>query len=156
MEQSLYIVSKTSGKQQHLYYSVLYIFNIIIMFLMLQPNKGHSWCDSVDSPRWKWRQSTKLFGESGHSITDCKFVYDQQIHYECDRIYIFYEYLIYGLFSFLKIQNGQQICLYLKKENLGSTSKGTITLVMEVIYNKVRIKLNMFRLVRKVIMFHII
>ena len=28
----------------------------------------------------------------------------------------------------------------MKKEDLGSTSKGTITLVMEVIFNKVRIK----------------
>ncbi|XP_028286013.1 multiple C2 and transmembrane domain-containing protein 2 isoform X2 [Parambassis ranga] len=38
----------------------------------------------------------------------------------------------------LSVQNGQQICLFLKKEDLGSTSKGTITLVLEVIYNKVR------------------
>uniref|UniRef100_A0A3Q3W307 C2 domain-containing protein n=1 Tax=Mola mola TaxID=94237 RepID=A0A3Q3W307_MOLML len=40
----------------------------------------------------------------------------------------------------LTVQNGQQICLLLKKEDLGSASKGTITLVLEVIYNKVRIK----------------
>lgn len=44
----------------------------------------------------------------------------------------------------------------MKKEDLGNASKGTITLVLEVIYNKVRIKLNMFKLVRKVIMLYII
>lgn len=37
----------------------------------------------------------------------------------------------------------------LKKENLGASSKGTITLVLDVIFNKVRIKLN--KLVQKVI-----
>ncbi|KAL4005836.1 hypothetical protein ACER0C_005549 [Sarotherodon galilaeus] len=37
----------------------------------------------------------------------------------------------------LTVKNGQQITLLLKKEKLGSASKGTITLVLEVIYNKV-------------------
>uniref|UniRef100_A0A3P8TCJ7 Multiple C2 domains, transmembrane 2a n=1 Tax=Amphiprion percula TaxID=161767 RepID=A0A3P8TCJ7_AMPPE len=45
----------------------------------------------------------------------------------------------------LTVQNGQPICLFLKKENLGSTSKGTITLVLEVIYNKVKIKLSLIK-----------
>uniref|UniRef100_A0A3Q4N5I8 Multiple C2 domains, transmembrane 2a n=1 Tax=Neolamprologus brichardi TaxID=32507 RepID=A0A3Q4N5I8_NEOBR len=40
----------------------------------------------------------------------------------------------------LTVKNGQEITLLLKKEKLGSTSKGTITLVLEVIYNKVKIK----------------
>lgn len=39
---------------------------------------------------------------------------------------------------FLQVQNGQQICLLLKKEEPGCAAKGTITLVLEVIYNKVR------------------
>lgn len=39
---------------------------------------------------------------------------------------------------FLQVQNGQQICLLLKKEELGCAAKGSITLVLEVIYNKVR------------------
>lgn len=42
----------------------------------------------------------------------------------------------------LQVQNGQQMCLYLKKENLERTAKGTITLQMDVIYNKVRMSLN--------------
>lgn len=45
----------------------------------------------------------------------------------------------------LSVQNGQQICLFLKKENLGSASKGTITLVLEVIYNKVRAGIKTFQ-----------
>ncbi|KAM3609519.1 uncharacterized protein V6R79_016270 [Siganus canaliculatus] len=45
----------------------------------------------------------------------------------------------------LTIQNGQQICLALKKEGLGSVSKGTITLVMDVIYNKVRAGVRTFQ-----------
>ncbi|XP_074489122.1 multiple C2 and transmembrane domain-containing protein 2 isoform X2 [Sebastes fasciatus] len=45
----------------------------------------------------------------------------------------------------LTVQNGQQICLFLKKENLGSASKGTITLVLEVIYNKVRAGIRTFQ-----------
>ncbi|XP_067358582.1 multiple C2 and transmembrane domain-containing protein 2 isoform X2 [Channa argus] len=45
----------------------------------------------------------------------------------------------------LSVQNGQQICLFLKKENLGSASKGTITLVLEVIYNKVRAGIKSFQ-----------
>lgn len=40
-------------------------------------------------------------------------------------------------FKILKVQNGQQVCLFLKKEDLSRTSKGTITLVLEVVYNKV-------------------
>ncbi|XP_029008653.1 multiple C2 and transmembrane domain-containing protein 2 isoform X2 [Betta splendens] len=38
----------------------------------------------------------------------------------------------------LTIQNGQEITLFLKKENLESLSKGTITVAMEVVYNQVR------------------
>uniref|UniRef100_UPI0037E9A0C6 multiple C2 and transmembrane domain-containing protein 2 isoform X2 n=1 Tax=Semicossyphus pulcher TaxID=241346 RepID=UPI0037E9A0C6 len=45
----------------------------------------------------------------------------------------------------LTVQNGQEISLFLKKENLGSVSKGTITLVLEVIYNKVRAGIKTFR-----------
>ncbi|XP_049429042.1 multiple C2 and transmembrane domain-containing protein 2 isoform X3 [Epinephelus fuscoguttatus] len=45
----------------------------------------------------------------------------------------------------LTVQNGQEISLFLKKENLGSTSKGTITLVLEVIYNKVRAGIKTFQ-----------
>ncbi|KAK2842232.1 hypothetical protein Q5P01_012432 [Channa striata] len=45
----------------------------------------------------------------------------------------------------LTVQNGQQICLFLKKENLGSASKGTITLVLEIIYNKVRAGIKTFQ-----------
>uniref|UniRef100_A0A3B5B0R5 Multiple C2 and transmembrane domain-containing protein 2-like n=1 Tax=Stegastes partitus TaxID=144197 RepID=A0A3B5B0R5_9TELE len=45
----------------------------------------------------------------------------------------------------LTVQNGQPICLFLKKEDLGSTSKGTITLVLEVIYNKVRAGIRTFQ-----------
>ncbi|XP_072241231.1 multiple C2 and transmembrane domain-containing protein 2 [Leuresthes tenuis] len=45
----------------------------------------------------------------------------------------------------LSVKNGQQICLFLKKEDLGSTSKGTITLVLEVIYNKVRAGIRTFQ-----------
>ncbi|XP_071356000.1 multiple C2 and transmembrane domain-containing protein 2 isoform X3 [Trachinotus anak] len=45
----------------------------------------------------------------------------------------------------LSVQNGQQICLFLKKENLGSASKGTITLELEVIYNKVRAGIRTFQ-----------
>uniref|UniRef100_A0AAX7VEJ4 C2 domain-containing protein n=1 Tax=Astatotilapia calliptera TaxID=8154 RepID=A0AAX7VEJ4_ASTCA len=40
----------------------------------------------------------------------------------------------------LTVKNGQEITLLLKKEKLGSASKGSITLVLEVIYNKVKIK----------------
>nr|XP_046250607.1 multiple C2 and transmembrane domain-containing protein 2 isoform X2 [Scatophagus argus] len=45
----------------------------------------------------------------------------------------------------LDVQNGQQICLLLKKEDLGGVSKGTITLVLEVIYNKVRAGIRTFK-----------
>ncbi|XP_044049856.1 multiple C2 and transmembrane domain-containing protein 2 isoform X2 [Siniperca chuatsi] len=45
----------------------------------------------------------------------------------------------------LTVQNGQQICLFLKKETLGNVSKGTITLVLEVIYNKVRAGIRTFQ-----------
>uniref|UniRef100_A0A8P4FYN9 Multiple C2 domains, transmembrane 2a n=1 Tax=Dicentrarchus labrax TaxID=13489 RepID=A0A8P4FYN9_DICLA len=45
----------------------------------------------------------------------------------------------------LTVQNGQQICLFLKKEDLESASKGTITLVLEVIYNKVRAGIRTFQ-----------
>ncbi|XP_029289832.1 multiple C2 and transmembrane domain-containing protein 2 [Cottoperca gobio] len=47
--------------------------------------------------------------------------------------------------SLLTVENGQQICLFLKKEDLGSTSKGTITLELEVIYNKVRAGIRTFK-----------
>lgn len=45
----------------------------------------------------------------------------------------------------LTIRNGQQICLFLKKEDLGRTYKGTITLEIDVIYNKVRAGLKTFQ-----------
>ncbi|XP_074534153.1 multiple C2 and transmembrane domain-containing protein 2 isoform X2 [Halichoeres trimaculatus] len=45
----------------------------------------------------------------------------------------------------LSVQNGQEICLFLKKENLGSVSKGTITLILDVIYNKVRAGIRTFQ-----------
>ncbi|XP_073328262.1 multiple C2 and transmembrane domain-containing protein 2 [Pagrus major] len=45
----------------------------------------------------------------------------------------------------LTVQNGQEICLFLKKEDLGNVSKGTITLVLEVIYNKVRAGIRTFQ-----------
>ncbi|XP_061577881.1 multiple C2 and transmembrane domain-containing protein 2 [Cololabis saira] len=45
----------------------------------------------------------------------------------------------------LSVQNGQQVCLLLKKEDLGRTAKGTITLVLEVIYNKVRAGIRSFQ-----------
>lgn len=38
----------------------------------------------------------------------------------------------------LSVKNGQPICLFLKKEDLGRTHKGTITLEIDVIYNIVR------------------
>uniref|UniRef100_A0A3Q0SZW0 Multiple C2 domains, transmembrane 2a n=1 Tax=Amphilophus citrinellus TaxID=61819 RepID=A0A3Q0SZW0_AMPCI len=37
----------------------------------------------------------------------------------------------------LTVKNGQQITLLLKKEKLGSAAKGTITLELEIIYNKI-------------------
>lgn len=42
------------------------------------------------------------------------------------------------------------MCLFLKKEDLGSASKGTITLVLEVIYNQVRLKVNMVKFVANI------
>ncbi|TKS73404.1 Multiple C2 and transmembrane domain-containing protein 2 [Collichthys lucidus] len=48
----------------------------------------------------------------------------------------------------LTVQNGQQISLFLKKEDLGSVTKGTITLVLDIIYNKVLAR-NIYR-VRKI------
>lgn len=39
---------------------------------------------------------------------------------------------------FLQVRSGQQICLLLKKEELGCAAKGTITLVLDLVYNKVR------------------
>ncbi|XP_026220935.1 multiple C2 and transmembrane domain-containing protein 2 isoform X2 [Anabas testudineus] len=45
----------------------------------------------------------------------------------------------------LTVQNGQQISLFLKKEGLESPSKGTITVVLEVIYNKVRAGVKTFQ-----------
>lgn len=45
----------------------------------------------------------------------------------------------------LTVQNGQEVCLFLKKENLGGASKGTITLNLQVIYNKVRAGIKTFK-----------
>lgn len=45
----------------------------------------------------------------------------------------------------LSVKNGQQICLFLKKEDLGRAYKGTITLEIHVIYNKVRAGLKTFQ-----------
>lgn len=45
----------------------------------------------------------------------------------------------------LSVQNGQQVCLLLKKEDLVGVSKGTITLVLDVIYNKVRAGIRTFK-----------
>uniref|UniRef100_UPI003AAE5970 multiple C2 and transmembrane domain-containing protein 2-like n=1 Tax=Centroberyx gerrardi TaxID=166262 RepID=UPI003AAE5970 len=45
----------------------------------------------------------------------------------------------------LTVQNGQQVCRFLKKEDLGRLSKGTITLVLDVIYNKVRAGVRSFQ-----------
>ncbi|KAF7670295.1 hypothetical protein LDENG_00018640 [Lucifuga dentata] len=45
----------------------------------------------------------------------------------------------------LTVQNGKQVSFFLKKEELGSLSKGTITLVMEVIYNKIRAGVRTFQ-----------
>ncbi|XP_077954030.1 multiple C2 and transmembrane domain-containing protein 2-like isoform X2 [Gasterosteus aculeatus] len=45
----------------------------------------------------------------------------------------------------LAVKNGKQVCLSLKKENLGAFSKGTITLVLDVIFNKVRAGIRTFQ-----------
>uniref|UniRef100_A0A8C6WW79 Multiple C2 domains, transmembrane 2a n=1 Tax=Neogobius melanostomus TaxID=47308 RepID=A0A8C6WW79_9GOBI len=45
----------------------------------------------------------------------------------------------------LTVRNGQQICLLLKKEDLEKTYKGTITLEIDVIYNKVRAGIKTFQ-----------
>uniref|UniRef100_A0AAV2KRW1 C2 domain-containing protein n=1 Tax=Knipowitschia caucasica TaxID=637954 RepID=A0AAV2KRW1_KNICA len=45
----------------------------------------------------------------------------------------------------LTVTNGQQMCLLLKKEDLEKASKGTITLEMDVIYNKVRAGIKTFK-----------
>ncbi|XP_027898586.1 multiple C2 and transmembrane domain-containing protein 2 isoform X1 [Xiphophorus couchianus] len=45
----------------------------------------------------------------------------------------------------LTVQSGEPMCLLLKKECLERTSKGTITLVLEVIYNKVRAGVKTFQ-----------
>ncbi|XP_036005972.1 multiple C2 and transmembrane domain-containing protein 2 [Fundulus heteroclitus] len=45
----------------------------------------------------------------------------------------------------LTVQNGQQVSLLLKKDDLGRTSKGTITLLLDVIYNKVRAGVRTFQ-----------
>ncbi|XP_029909758.1 multiple C2 and transmembrane domain-containing protein 2 [Myripristis murdjan] len=45
----------------------------------------------------------------------------------------------------LAVQNGQQVCRFLKKEDLGSLTKGSITLVPEIIYNKVRAGIQTFK-----------
>ncbi|XP_007545806.1 multiple C2 and transmembrane domain-containing protein 2 isoform X1 [Poecilia formosa] len=45
----------------------------------------------------------------------------------------------------LTVESGQPMCLFLKKECLEKISKGTITLVLEVIYNKVRAGVKTFQ-----------
>ncbi|XP_061898565.1 multiple C2 and transmembrane domain-containing protein 2 isoform X2 [Entelurus aequoreus] len=45
----------------------------------------------------------------------------------------------------LTVQNEQQICLLLKKEDLICTAKGNVTLVIEVVYNKVRAAIRTFQ-----------
>ncbi|KAM3870613.1 multiple C2 and transmembrane domain-containing protein 2-like [Diretmus argenteus] len=45
----------------------------------------------------------------------------------------------------LTVQNGKQECRLLKKEDLGRLSKGTITLVLDVIYNQVRAGVRTFQ-----------
>ncbi|XP_067090732.1 multiple C2 and transmembrane domain-containing protein 2 [Osmerus mordax] len=45
----------------------------------------------------------------------------------------------------LFVPNGQQVSYQLKKEDLGRPSKGTITLVMEVIYNPIRAGVKTFK-----------
>ncbi|XP_077567022.1 multiple C2 and transmembrane domain-containing protein 2-like isoform X1 [Stigmatopora nigra] len=45
----------------------------------------------------------------------------------------------------LTVQNEQQICLYLKKEDLSGPAKGTITLVLEVIYNNIQAGIRSFQ-----------
>ncbi|XP_047208581.1 multiple C2 and transmembrane domain-containing protein 2 isoform X2 [Girardinichthys multiradiatus] len=45
----------------------------------------------------------------------------------------------------LTVQDGQQVCLLLKKEDLGRPYKGTITLMLEVIYNNVRAGVRTFQ-----------
>ncbi|XP_013858988.1 multiple C2 and transmembrane domain-containing protein 2 [Austrofundulus limnaeus] len=45
----------------------------------------------------------------------------------------------------LTVQNSQQVCLFLKKEDLGRPSKGTITLVLDVVYNQVRAGIRTFQ-----------
>ncbi|XP_061534272.1 multiple C2 and transmembrane domain-containing protein 2 isoform X2 [Phycodurus eques] len=45
----------------------------------------------------------------------------------------------------LTVQNEQQISLYLKKEDLSGSAKGSVTLVLEVIYSKVRAGIRSFQ-----------
>ncbi|XP_061781021.2 multiple C2 and transmembrane domain-containing protein 2 isoform X2 [Nerophis lumbriciformis] len=45
----------------------------------------------------------------------------------------------------LTVQNDQQICLLLKKEDLSCVAKGNVTLVIEVVYNKVRAAIRTFQ-----------
>uniref|UniRef100_A0A3P8W7F5 Multiple C2 domains, transmembrane 2a n=1 Tax=Cynoglossus semilaevis TaxID=244447 RepID=A0A3P8W7F5_CYNSE len=45
----------------------------------------------------------------------------------------------------LSVQNGQELNLFLKKEDLGCVAKGTITIVLDVIYNKVRASITTFQ-----------
>ncbi|XP_075998450.1 multiple C2 and transmembrane domain-containing protein 2 [Genypterus blacodes] len=45
----------------------------------------------------------------------------------------------------LSVENGKQVSFFLKKEDLGNQSKGTITLVVDVVYNKVRAGIKTFQ-----------
>ncbi|CAL8324863.1 unnamed protein product [Gadus morhua 'NCC'] len=45
----------------------------------------------------------------------------------------------------LSIQNGQRICRLLKKESLGTTAKGSITLELDVLYNQIRAGVRTFQ-----------
>ncbi|KAL6106796.1 uncharacterized protein ACO6RY_10581 [Pungitius sinensis] len=45
----------------------------------------------------------------------------------------------------LAVKNGKPVCMSLKKENLGASSKGTITLVLDVIFNKVSAGIRTFQ-----------
>ncbi|CAL8355638.1 unnamed protein product [Lota lota] len=45
----------------------------------------------------------------------------------------------------LSVQNGQRICRLLKKESLGTTAKGSITLELDVIYNQIRAGVRTFQ-----------
>lgn len=43
-----------------------------VLYCNLQPDKGHPWSARADCLWWRWRQSSRLSGQSGHSITQCE------------------------------------------------------------------------------------